>query len=106
MAATAGLGGWASATTTVDTYNVGTLVSDIWDAETKKAVWRGVASSVVPDDPQKGIKKIDAALDKLVKKWHEMRAKASDVARPDRGTRNSSSASSTARALGSRFRAL
>jgi hypothetical protein len=38
-------------------------------------VWRGVASSVVPSNPQKGIKKIDKALDNLVKKWHDMRGK-------------------------------
>ena len=52
----------------------GTLVIDIWDAEAKRAVWRGVASDAVPADVPKGIKKIDSVLDKLVEKWHSMRA--------------------------------
>lgn len=67
-------GGWASTTTTVDTYTVGTLLFDIYDAATKKAVWRGIATATVPKNPEKGIKKIDAALDKLAKKWQQMQA--------------------------------
>jgi len=67
-------GGWGSTTTTVNTYTIGTIVVDIWDAKAKRAVWRGVASDTVPENPQKGIKKIDKALDKLVKKWQTMRA--------------------------------
>jgi hypothetical protein len=66
--------GWGAATTPANTYTVGTLVVDIWDAGSKRAVWRGVATGVVPENPQQGIKKIDAALDKMVKKWHTMRA--------------------------------
>jgi hypothetical protein len=53
---------------------VGTLVIDIWDAEAKRAVWRGVASDAVPEEPSRGIKKLDSVLDKLVEKWHSMRA--------------------------------
>jgi hypothetical protein len=66
--------GWGVATRTVSSYPVGTLVIDIWDAEAKRTVWRGIAHSVVPDPPEKGLKKIDAALDKMVEKWHSMRA--------------------------------
>jgi hypothetical protein len=66
--------GWGSTSTTVDTYPVGTLVIDIWDAEAKRAVWRGVASDAVPEEPSRGIKKLDSVLDKLVEKWHSMRA--------------------------------
>jgi hypothetical protein len=67
-----GGGGWMGATTTVNTYTVGTLLFDIYDASTKKAVWRGIASATVPKNPEKGIKKIDAAIDKLAKKWAQM----------------------------------
>jgi hypothetical protein len=66
--------GWGAANDTVTSYAVGTLVIDIWDAEAKRAVWRGIADGVVPSTPEKGFKKIDAALDKLVEKWHSMRA--------------------------------
>jgi hypothetical protein len=69
-----GGGGWTGATTTVNTYTVGTLLFDIYDASTKKAVWRGIATATVPSNPQKGIKKIDSAIDKLSKKWQEMQA--------------------------------
>jgi hypothetical protein len=68
-----GGGGWMGATTTVNTYTVGTLLFDVYDAKTKQAVWRGIASATVPSNPQKGIKKIDKAIDKLAAKWHEMR---------------------------------
>ena len=44
-------------TTTVNTYKRGTLVVDVWDAETKQLVWRGVASNIsVYEDPVKFMK--------------------------------------------------
>ena len=66
--------GWGAASETVTSYSVGTLVIDIWDAESKRAVWRGIVDGVVPSTPERGLKKIDAALDKLVEKWRTMRA--------------------------------
>jgi hypothetical protein len=66
--------GWGVASETIASYAVGTLVIDIWDAREKRAVWRGIADGVVPATPEKGLRKIDAALDKLVEKWHSMRA--------------------------------
>ena len=69
-----GGGGWMGSTTTVNTYTVGTLLFDVYDAETKQAVWRGIASATVPANPQKGIKKIDKAIDKLAAKWNQMLA--------------------------------
>jgi hypothetical protein len=69
-----GGGGWMGSTTTVNTYTVGTLLFDVYDAETKHAVWRGIASATVPSNPQKGIKKIDKAIDKLAAKWADMRS--------------------------------
>jgi hypothetical protein len=59
---------------TVDTYTMGTLVIDAWDAKQKRAVWRGVATGTVPADLQKVEKKVDIALDRLMKKWESMRA--------------------------------
>ena len=60
--------------TTATTYERGTLVIDIWDAETKEIVWRGSASAVVPEDPQKADKLIDKALKKMVKQFQKQRA--------------------------------
>ena len=70
-------------TTTVNTYKRGTLVVDVWDAETKQLVWRGVASNIsVYEDPVKMKKRIDKALKKMAKKWEKIkkknRAKAQD----------------------------
>ena len=67
-------GGWGMSKDTVDTYTVGTLVIDAWDAKEKRAVWRGVATDTVPADLQKVDKKVDIALDRLMKKWEAMRA--------------------------------
>jgi hypothetical protein len=51
-------GGWGmnmgGASTTVRTYNVGTLVVDMFDASTKQAFWRGSAQKTVPSS-QAGI---------------------------------------------------
>ncbi|HAU80292.1 MULTISPECIES: DUF4136 domain-containing protein [Gammaproteobacteria] len=64
-------GGWGggmamgNATTTVHTYDVGTLVVDMFDAKTKQAVWRGTASGTVPTSPDKVNAAVEAGLDKL-----------------------------------------
>ncbi|MCD9085335.1 DUF4136 domain-containing protein [Stenotrophomonas sp. SY1] len=72
-----GMGGWGwrggwgggmamgSASTTVHTYDVGTLVLDMFDARTKQAVWRGTASGTVPSSPDKVNVAVDAGLDKM-----------------------------------------
>ena len=57
--------GMGNATTTVDTYTVGTLVLDMFDAKTKQAIWRGTASGNVPDSPQKQDAAIQAGVDKM-----------------------------------------
>src|ERR1700678_4718787 len=44
-------GGFGDATTSVDTYKVGTLVVDMFAAQTKKLIWRGPASARPPDKP-------------------------------------------------------
>ncbi|MEG2805925.1 DUF4136 domain-containing protein [Stenotrophomonas sp.] len=73
-----GMGGWGwrggwggmgmgmgQATTTVHTYDVGTLVVDMFDAKTKQAIWRGTASGTVPDSPAKVNAAVEAGLDKI-----------------------------------------
>jgi hypothetical protein len=62
-------GGLGISTTTTHTYKRGSLIIDIWDAETKRLVWRGIASSAVPKDPENAAKKIDKVISKLAKQW-------------------------------------
>jgi hypothetical protein len=63
-------------TTTVSTYERGTLVVDVWDAKTETLVWRGIASNIsVYEDPVKMKKRIDKALKKMVKKWEKIKKK-------------------------------
>ncbi|MEJ8847807.1 DUF4136 domain-containing protein [Variovorax rhizosphaerae] len=54
-----------AATTTVDTYEVGTLVVDMFDAKTKRAVWRGSATGTLPDNPDKLPALLQTSLDKM-----------------------------------------
>jgi hypothetical protein len=60
-------GGTATATTT--TYNVGTLVVDIYDARTKQIIWRGVGTDTISDKPEKNEKKLNKVLEKMFKKF-------------------------------------
>jgi hypothetical protein len=58
-------GGFGSATTTVNTYDVGTLVIDVFDARTKEAVWRGSSSKTLSGNPQKNEKSLNKAIAKM-----------------------------------------
>jgi hypothetical protein len=62
-----GWGGWGpgGVETTVKTYLKGTLVVDLFDAKTKKLVWRGSATDTVSDNPAKNAERIDKAIDKM-----------------------------------------
>jgi Domain of unknown function (DUF4136) len=66
-------GGVGVSTARTSTYEQGTLIIDIWEAETKKLVWRGVAVDVFSDNPDKADKKIDKAIGKMIKKWRKMK---------------------------------
>jgi hypothetical protein len=55
----------SSSLTTVDTFEVGTLVVDMFDGKSKTALWRGTASSTVQDDPARMTALLQAALDKM-----------------------------------------
>ncbi len=48
-----GGGGFGEATTTTETYKVGTLVVDLFDAKTKKLLWRGTSSETLSNNSDK-----------------------------------------------------
>src|ERR1700726_3669978 len=60
-----GGGGFGDATTTVDTYKVGTLVVDLFDAHTKTLLWRGSSSETLSDKSDKNIKNLDKGVQKM-----------------------------------------
>ena len=60
-------GGYGAAN--VETYVDGTLVVDLYDAATKKMVWRGVATATASDKPTKNLSKMNKALDKMFEKF-------------------------------------
>jgi hypothetical protein len=68
-------GSMGSSTTTVSNYTRGTLIVDIWDAESKTLVWRGAAEAVVKEKPEAQSKQIDKMLAKMVKKWKSTKRK-------------------------------
>jgi hypothetical protein len=63
--------GWGpgAVTTTVNTYPVGTLVVDFFDAHEKRIVWRGVAREALSENPGKDTKKLNKAVEKLLKNF-------------------------------------
>jgi hypothetical protein len=62
-------GGFGDSTTTVDNYQVGTLVLDMFDTQTKKLVWRGSASDTLSNKADKNIKNLDKGVQKMLKQF-------------------------------------
>jgi hypothetical protein len=60
-----GFGGFGNATTTVDTYQVGTLVVDLFDAKTEKLIWRSSSSDTLSDNPDKNTKNLGKGVNKM-----------------------------------------
>jgi hypothetical protein len=58
-------GDFGSATTTEETYTVGTLVVDLFDTSTKKLVWRGSASKTLSAKSEQNIKNIGRGVQKM-----------------------------------------
>jgi hypothetical protein len=58
-------GGFGNATTTVDNYKVGTLVVDLFDANSKQLIWRGSSSDTLSDKSDKNIKTLDKGVQKM-----------------------------------------
>jgi hypothetical protein len=64
-----GGGGFGEATTTTETYKVGTLVVDLFDTKTKKLLWRGTSSDTLSNNSNKNIKNLDKGVEKMFKKF-------------------------------------
>ena len=60
-----GGGGFGEATTTTDTYKVGTVVVDLFDTKTKQLVWRGSSSDALSNNSDKNIKNLDKGVQKM-----------------------------------------
>jgi hypothetical protein len=69
---------WGTAMVTgsaqVNTYRKGSLIIDVWDARTKLALFRGTASDVISENPEKALRQVDKAITKIVQKYRKMRA--------------------------------
>jgi Domain of unknown function (DUF4136) len=75
-------GGWfwrgfgnGIAITTVDSTPIGTLVVDLFDAPTKKLIWRGIATDALSDKPEKNEKKLEKAVSEM---FHHFPPKSKD----------------------------
>jgi hypothetical protein len=64
-----GGGGFGEATTTTETYKEGTLVVDLFDAKTKKLLWRGTSSDTLSNNSNKNIKNLDKGVEKMFKEF-------------------------------------
>src|ERR1700719_1053690 len=64
-----GGGGFGDATTTTETYQVGTLVIDLFDTKTKQLIWRGSSSDTLSNNSDKNIKNLDKGVEKMFKQF-------------------------------------
>jgi hypothetical protein len=64
-----GFGGLGEATTTTETYKVGTLVVDLFDAKTKQLLWRGNSSDTLSNNSDKNIQNLDKDVEKMFKQF-------------------------------------
>jgi hypothetical protein len=60
-----GFGGFGDATTTTETYQVGTLVVDLFDAKAKNLIWRGSSSDTLSNNADKNTKNLDKGVEKM-----------------------------------------
>lgn len=70
--------GGLGTTVTEQTYVQGTLVVDLYDAHTKKMVWRGTATDTASDKADKNTKKVNKALAKMFERYPGRPAAAND----------------------------
>jgi hypothetical protein len=61
--------GFGEATTTTETYKVGTLVVDLFDTKTKQLLWRGSSSDTLSNNSDKNIKNLDKGVEKMFKQF-------------------------------------
>ena len=60
-----GGGGFGEATTTTETYRVGTVIVDLFDTKTKQLVWRSSSSDTLSNNSDKNIKNLDKGVQKM-----------------------------------------
>jgi hypothetical protein len=60
-----GGGGFGDATTTTETYKVGTLVVDLFETKTKNLIWRGSSSDTLSNNANKNTKNLDKGVQKM-----------------------------------------
>src|SRR6202140_3936935 len=64
-----GGGGFGEATTTTETYKVGTLIVDLFETKTKKLLWRGTSSDTLSNSSDKNIKNLDKGVEQMFKQF-------------------------------------
>jgi hypothetical protein len=62
-------GGFGDAMTTVDNTPVGTLVVDVFDASSKKLIWRATATDTLSSKPDSNEKKLEHSVADMFKKF-------------------------------------
>jgi hypothetical protein len=62
-------GGFGEATTTTETYKVGTVIVDLFDTKTKQLIWRGNSSDTLSNNSDKNIKNLDKGVNKMFKNF-------------------------------------
>jgi hypothetical protein len=72
-----GWGGPVMSTARVVSYTVGTLVLDLYDAQSHNAIWRGTASDVLWNNPQRLKKSLDEGVRGMFDKFPPGVAKVS-----------------------------
>lgn len=75
-----GYGGPVSTTTSVDTYDEGTLVVDIWASANKTLIWRGTATRVFSEDVDKAERQVVEIIQDMGKQSKKLRARAAEKA--------------------------
>jgi hypothetical protein len=60
-----GFGGFGEATTTTETYQVGTLVVDLFAAKSKNRSWRGSSSDTLSNNADKNSRNLDKGVQKM-----------------------------------------
>jgi hypothetical protein len=58
---------WGPVTTVVDTYQVGTLVVDLFDTRTKQVNWWASATDTISHKSEKNVKRLNRAVEKMFK---------------------------------------
>ena len=70
-----GAGAWGSSSSTVMTYEEGTLIIDAFSAKTKKGIWRGAGHGILAEKIDKADKQVVQWIDKMFEKWAKQHEK-------------------------------